>query len=115
MRMTGRLSEKKVGGVTNRKSKQVNLDHIEKKNFRTLKPVICPGEQGKRSEAGKDTSAEAGTVSRSRGPSSQGEFAVWTERVSAGVEGAGRSGAGHVASWHPQCERRESHPNSLPL
>ena len=31
MRMTGRLSEKKVGGVTNRKSKQVNLDHIEKK------------------------------------------------------------------------------------
>ena len=58
-------------------------------------------------------STEAGTVSRSRGTSSQGESAVWTEQVSAGVEGAGRSGAGHVASWHPQCEKRESHTQTL--
>ena len=30
-----------------------------KKKFRTLKSVICPGEQGKkRSKAGKDTSTE---------------------------------------------------------
>ena len=52
-------------------------------------------------------------VSRSRGTSSQGESALWTERVCAGAEGTGRSGAGHVTSWQPQCERRESHTQAL--
>lgn len=33
MRMTGRPSEKKVRVVTKRKSKQLDSDHIEKKNL----------------------------------------------------------------------------------
>lgn len=38
---------------------------------------------------------------------------MWTEWVCAGAEGAGQSGAGHVASWHQQCERRASHTQAL--